>query len=253
MGTFNEKGTGVFLGRTLVQQRGEIGGARSVFVKLQGNKNQLVFPTFGGRIMNPFKGTAKIFAGDLIEYRTDANGVKPEIYLLKTYKVQSQSGTTVNIYRDGYSHIPFVGDILMKAPDAITGKGASSAVTAVQKTTASGKDVWALTVDANLTGLTDGDILVEAKTASADSGVMVVQNINAVAACDYDFVYSGVADSSDDDDEFDAARYFLTPALGGLMYKNKMSPVPACCDVFNQANVNGWFEVSYKLPITIKG
>ena len=81
--------TGVFLGRTLVQQHGEIGGARSVFVKLQGNKNELVFPTFGGQIKNPFKGQAKLYAGDLCEYRTDENGVKPQIFILKTFEVKS--------------------------------------------------------------------------------------------------------------------------------------------------------------------
>lgn len=239
----NDKSTGVFFGRTLVQQRGEIGGARSVFVKLQGNKNELVFPTFGGRVMNPFKGQAKIYAGDLIEYRTDENGVKPEIYLLKTYKVFSQSSTTIKLYRDGYKHIPFVGDIIMKAPDDITAKtGNSATVTAVRKGTDTNQDVWEVTVDTALT-LTKDDILVEAKAAATGTAEMLVQNINAVAPCDYDFVYSSVADPTDDDDEFDAARYFMTPALGGTMYKSKMSPIPACCEVFNLANVNGWFTI----------
>lgn len=240
--------SGVFLGRTLIQQKGSIGGARSVFVKLQGNKNQLVFPTFGGRVMNPFKGAAKIFAGDLIEYRTDADGVKPEIYLLKTYKVQSQSGNTVNIYRDGYKHIPFVGDILMKAPTSLATRGAASLVSAVSKTQVANVDVWALTFDGNVTGLADGDILIEATKAHATDGESVVKNINAVAACDYDFFYSPVADPDSGEDDFESARYFMTPALGGLMYKSKMSPVPACAEVYNTANVNGWFEVDYKFP-----
>lgn len=236
---------GVLLGRTLVQQRGEIGGARSVFVKLQGKDNQLVFPTFGGKIMNPFKGAAKIYAGDLIEYRTDENGVNPEIYILKTYKVKSSSGTTVKIYRDGYSHIPFVGDVLMKAPDDITAKnGTSATVTAVTKSTDGGSNVWELTVSTGITA-DDGDILVEAKAEASGTAEMVVKNINAVAPCDYDFLFSPVADASDEDD-FDGARYLITPALRGLMYKNKMSYVPKCVDVFNRANVNGWFEVSYR-------
>lgn len=233
---------GVFLGRSLFQAKGDTGGAKHVFVKLQGEKNELVYPTFGGRVMNPFKGAAKIFAGDLMEYRTDADGLNPSIYLLKTYKVKSQSGTTVNIYRDGYKHKPFVGDILMKAPASIGGTGAASAVTAVSKTNDGSDDVWALTVGTELTGLTDGDILVEAVEAGTGKA-MVVKNINAVAPCDYDFLYNPVADPSDDEDEFDAARYYLTPALGGLMYKNKMSPVPACCDEFNKSSVTGWFRI----------
>ena len=237
--------SGVLLGRTLIQQRGEIGGARSVFVKLQGKDNQLVFPTFGGKVMNPFKGAAKIYAGDLIEYRTDENDWNPEIYILKTYKVKSSSGTTVKLYRDGFSHIPFVGDILMKAPDDIAAKtGTSVTVTAVKRTTDSNTNVWELTVSSALTA-SDGDILVEAKEQASGTAEMLVKNINAVAPCDYDFLFSPVADASDEDD-FDGARYLITPALGGLMYKEKMSYLPACVEVFNHANVNGWIEVSYR-------
>ena len=49
----SEKYYGVFRGRKTIQRSGTIGGARSVFVKLQGNKNELVYPTFGGFIQNP--------------------------------------------------------------------------------------------------------------------------------------------------------------------------------------------------------
>lgn len=243
----NDKSTGVFFGRTLVQQRGEIGGARSVFVKLQGYKNELVFPTFGGRIMNPFKGQAKIYAGDLIEFRTDEDGMNPELYILKTYKVKSQDSTTIKLYRDGYKHIPFVGDILMKAPDDISDKNGNSAtVTAVKKSTDGSDAIWEVTVDTELT-LSVNDILVEAKAKATGSAEMLVKNINAVAPCDYDFVYSSVADPANDEDEFDAARYFMIPALAGTMYKSKMSPIPACCEVFNMANVNGWFTIDGRI------
>ena len=70
---------GSFIGTTLLQTNHVIGGARSVFVKLEGVKNDLVFPTHGGILANPFKGKAKIFAGDLFEYRPDANGQKPAL------------------------------------------------------------------------------------------------------------------------------------------------------------------------------
>lgn len=239
---------GNFFGRTLVQQRGEIGGARDVFVKLGGLKNDLIFPTFGGRVMNPFKGQAKIYAGDLIEYRTDDKGVKPEIYLLKTYKVKTGSGTTVKIYRDGYSHIPFVGDVLMVAPDDITAKtGTSGTVTAVKKTQDSSVDVWELTLDTDISATADGTILVEAKAKASGTAEMMVQNINAVAPCDYDFLHSDPSDPSDEENEFDKARYYMTPALGGLMYKHKMSPIPPCVEkACNEVKVNGWFGFGLK-------
>lgn len=238
---------GVFLGRSLFQAKGDTGGAKHVFVKLQGEKNHIVYPTFGGRVMNPFKGAAKFFAGDLAEFRTDENGLNPSYYLLKVYKVKSQSGTTVNLYRDRYTHIPFAGDILMKAPATIGGTGTAGAVTAVAKGNDGATDTWVLTVDSNLTGLTDGDILVEGTQVGA-SAKMLVENINSVAGCDYDFLYSPVA-ATDDDDKFGDVRYNVALQLGGLMWKSKMSPIPACVEVFNQANVNGWFEVSYKFPV----
>lgn len=242
---------GNFFGRTLVQQRGEIGGARDVFVKLGGLKNDLIFPTFGGRVMNPFKGAAKIYAGDLIEYRTDDKGVKPEIYLLKTYQVaKTTTGTTIQIVRDGYKHKPFVGDVLMKAPDTMGGTGAAYTITAVVAKNnggdASNEKVWEITVGTALGSLNKGDILVEAEEENA-SGSMLVKNINAVAPCDYDFLHSDPSDPSDETDEFDKARYYMTPALGGLMYKHKMSPVPACVEkACNEVKVNGWFGFGLK-------
>lgn len=240
---------GNFFGRALIQQRGEFGGARDVFVKLADIKNDLVFPTFGGRVMNPFKGYAKIYAGDLIEYRTNDHGEEPEIYLLKTFEVakQSSSTTTIEILRDGYRHIPFVGDVLMKAPDDIKGTGAAYTVTAVvaKKGGDDGKtNIWEVTVKTTLGELQKGDVLVEAKEESA-SGTPIVENINAVAPCDYDFLFNDVSNPADEEDEFDKARYYMTPSLGGLMYKYKMSPIPPFAEKFNVATVNGWFKITH--------
>lgn len=221
---------GVLLGRTLIQQRGELGGARAVFVKLQGVKNELVFPTFGGQLKNPFKGVAKIYAGDLFEFRTDEKGVNPELYILKTYKVKSVSGSTVTLYKDGYKHIPFVGDKLGVAPEEIGGEMTSATVTAVK----SEANTWVLTVSGTITA-SDGDILVEADA----SDNMLVKDINAVAPCDYDFVYNPAAD----EDDYEGARYHIAPALGGLMYIHKMSPLPECVLALNKCNINGWFKV----------
>ena len=45
------------------------------------------------------------------------------------------------------------------------------------------------------------------------------------------------------DEDYDGARYFYTPALGGLMYESKMSPVPEFAKKFNKCDVNGWFKI----------
>ena len=226
---------GVFRGRKTIQRSATIGGARSVFVKLQGNKNELVYPTFGGYIMNAPKGAPfKFFAGDLVEYRTDANGVNPEIYILKTYKVVSANGTTVNILNDGFKHVPFVGDKIGVAPEEIGGEMTAVTVTAVKNAEVGGKKVWAVTTSAALTTKAD-DVLVEADA----NNKMLVKNINAVCPTDLD-MFDAAATG---DEDFDGARYSYTPALGGIMYINKMSPMPACVLKLNKVNVNGWYQV----------
>ena len=231
----NEQYVGVFRGRKTIQRSATIGGARSVFVKLQGNKNELVYPTFGGYIKNAPKGAPfKFFAGDLVEYRTDADGVNPELYILKTYKVVSASGTTVNILNDGYKHVPCIGDKIGVAPEEIGGEMTAVTVTAVKDAVVSGKKVWAVTTGAALTTKAD-DILVE---ADAESN-MLIKNINAVCPTDLD-MFDAAATG---DEDFDGARYSYTPALGGIMYINKMSPMPACVLKLNKSNINGWYQV----------
>lgn len=226
---------GVFRGRKTIQRSATIGGARSVFVKLQGNKNELVYPTFGGYIMNAPKGAPdKVFAGDLVEYRTDENGVNPEIYILKTFLVESASGTTVNIVKDGFKHIPHVGDKIGVAPEEIGGEMTAVTVTAVKPAKVGNVDVWAVTTDSALTA-SKGNVLVE---ADADDKMMV-KHINAVCPTDLD-MFDAAATG---DEDFDGARYSYTPALGGLMYTNKMSPLPECVKKINQAKVNGWFQI----------
>lgn len=230
----NDYQIGAFRGRKLIQRRGEVGGAKSVFVKLQGIKNELVYPTFGGKIMNPFKGAAKLFAGDLCEYRTNDKGVKPEVYILKTYLVESVSGTTVNIVKDGYKHIPFVGDKIGVAPEEIGGEMTAATVNAVKTAKVGEVEVWALTMSVTISA-SKGDVLVEAD----EENKMMVKAINGVVDADCDMLDAPASG----DDDFDGARYFYTPALGGIMYTHKMSPVPACVKNVNIAKINGWFQV----------
>ena len=230
----NDYQIGAFRGRKLIQRRGEVGGAKSVFVKLQGIKNELVYPTFGGQIMNPFKGAAKMFAGDLCEYRTNDKGVKPEIYILKTYLVESVSGSVVNIVKDGYKHIPFVGDKIGVAPEEIGGEVTAVTINSIKVAKVGDVDVWACTCSATLEA-EKGDVLVEADT----EGKMMVKAINGVFDADADMLDA----PSTGDEDFDGARYLYTPALGGIMYTHKMSPMPKCVLDLNIAKVNGWFQI----------
>lgn len=236
--------TGVFQGTVLIQAHGEIGGSRNVFVKLQSSaKNGLVYPTVGGFLVNPFKGRAKIFAGDLLEYNP---GIESDggatVKVMKTYEVAKAASTTeVLIKRDGFRHIPFVGDILMVAANKVDGTGTGVTVTAVEKTNDSvAGDVWKLTVSAAVTA-SIGAILVEADKVGAGAKA-VVTNPNCYAPCDYDFVFNPASAS----DKFDGARYLFTPCLANestVLYKAKMSPIPAGVLALNRSKVQGWFSL----------
>lgn len=235
-------GGGVNLGRTLIQAKGAIGGMRHVFVKLQGGAdNGLVFPTVGGVITNPFPGPAKAFAGDLAEYNP---GIESDegatVKLLKTYelKTAAESSTTIEITRTGFSHIPFVGDIIMIAPDEIDGTGTPSVVTAVEATTNDdGDKIWSVTVDAAISGDAE-DVLVECDS----DGNPIVTNPNVILPCDYDFLFNPSASIS----ELDGARYFIAPILASedvRMYTAKMQALPASVKALNKSKVTGWFNL----------
>lgn len=234
--------SGYLPGRALVQARGSIGGHRYVFVKLQmSGKDALVFPTTGCVIKNPFKGNARAFAGTLFEYNPDGTG-----YILKSYAVAKATAdaTDTDIYlkRDGYSLIPFVGDILMVAPTTLTGKGTAVTVTAVSKETdADAGDVWKVTLSAALGALTTSSVLVEAKEAGASKTPMVT-NPNSYLPCDFDFVF----DPSASEDDFDGARYLITPALAlgdVFLYEDRMQPLSAAMKSLNKSKVKGWFNI----------
>lgn len=232
----NENYVGYFRGRKTIQRSATVGGARSVFVKLQGNKNELVYPTFGGYIKNPFKGPAKIFAGDLMEYRTDENGLNPEIYILKTYvSAKAAEGNVITLVNDGFKHIPFVGDKFGIFDDS----GEVAITLTVEKvvdSTYEGKKVWECTMSSSASNVDKkGYVLVEV----GEDGNTYPKNINAVAPTDLD-MFDAPATG---DEDFDGARYSYTPALGGIMYTNKMSPVPDFAKKFNKSNINGWFQI----------
>ena len=234
--------SGYLPGRALVQARGSIGGHRYVFVKLQmSGKDALVFPTTGCVIKNPFKGNARAFAGTLFEYNPDGTG-----HILKSYAVAKATAeaTDTDIYlkRDGYSLIPFVGDILMVAPTTLTGKGTAVTVTAVKsETDTTAGDVWKVTLSATLGALTTSSVLVEAKEAGASKEAMVT-NPNSYLPCDFDFVFDPAAS----DNDFDGARYLITPALAlgdVFLYTDRMQPLSTALKGLNKSKVNGWFNI----------
>lgn len=228
---------GTFRGTVTRQSKGKYGAARSVFAKFKGIKNELVYPFNGGRIMNPPKGTGfKMFTGDLMEFRTNDRYAQPEVYLLKTYLVESVEGNVVNIVRDGFKHKPFVGDVIGAAPEEIGGAmGTYSPIESVVAKKVGDQDVWACTMGRAVEA-SKGDVLVEAD----EDGKMLVKQINAFADCDMDLVF----DATDGDDEFEKAKYDYTPAVGGVyIYIHRMSPLPECVLKVNVSQFNGLFKL----------
>lgn len=239
--------SGYLPGRALVQARGSIGGHRYVFVKLQmSGKDALVFPTTGGIVKNPFKGNARAFAGTLAEYIPSNGENGSEVRILKSYAVAkaTTAATDTDIYlkRDGYSLIPFVGDILMIAPEELDGTGTAATVTAVKKETdAKAGDVWKVTLSDAIGALTTSSVIVEAKEAG-DSKQPMVTNPNSYLPCDFDFVFDPAAS----EDDFDGARYLITPALAFgdvFLYEDRMQPLSAAMKALNKSKVKGWFNI----------
>lgn len=230
-------GTGAMFGTTLVQGKGNIGGHRHVFVGLQGGgKNGLVFPPIGGVVVNPFKGRARAFAGDLCEYRIDGS-----VYILKTFEVATSVETgsrNVALVRDGYHHVPFEGDILASAPTDVDTPVVGKLVQSVTE----GDGVWNVVFAEPIEGaMSAGSFFVEAKAMGADSNVMV-QNPNSFLPCDYDFGYVAVSGP----DDFNGAKYLITPCLANEDTKlivSQMTKLPECYLSMNKSLVKGWFNL----------
>ena len=241
--TRQANGGAVFTGRTLIQAHGSIGGHKNVFVKLvKGSKDALCYPTTGGILKNPFKGRAKIYAGDLIEYTPNINNTTgAEVKILKFYELAKDAtndATTIKLVRDGYHHIPFVGDTIMVGQKDFATKALGVTITAVEKGTEGTADVWNVTLSATLAVvLKQGNILVEAEKAGASVSPMVT-NPNAYADKDMDFLYDANMEGLDD------LQYMLTPALAQedtVIDLVAIGNLPPAVLALNKSRVKTWF------------
>lgn len=241
--TRQANGGAVFTGRTLIQAHGSIGGHKNVFVKLvKGSKDALCYPTTGGILKNPFKGRAKIYAGDLIEYTPNINNTTgAEVKILKFYELAkdaTDTDTTIKLVRDGYHHIPFVGDTIMVGQKDFTTKALGVTITAVEKGTEGTADVWNVTLSVTLAvALKQGNILVEAEKAGVSVSPMVT-NPNAYADKDMDFLYDANMEGLDD------LQYMLTPALAQedtVIDLVAIGNLPPAVLALNKSRVKTWF------------
>lgn len=251
MGNFIENrsvANGYFPGSVLAQAKSKVGGFRQVFVSLTGPKPAPMYPPFGGIVKNPFKAPAKMFAGDLVQYKVDGS-----CYLLKTYEVDKEAAESPlklhiasGLCKNGeiFRHIPCVGDILMVAPASADGKGTAAKVTEVTVTrdTAGNINGWDVTFSAALAATVNkGTVLVEA-VAEGSNKTPLVTAPNCYLDSDFDFIYN----PSVDDEDFDNARYLFAPVLmmgAEFAWMDRMSPLPEYVKKQNKSLVPEWFKL----------
>ena len=234
-------------GAALVQAEGQIGGQRYVFAGLEALlKNAFVHPPIGGLLKNPFRGPAKIYAGDLIEHDLGiVSGKGATIKILKAYGIakntDTESDTVIYIKRDGYVHIPFVGDNIMVGQADFKTKAVGVTITAVEVATLVDEgDAWKVTLSATLGTLTKGTVLVEA--AEAGSKVLpMVTNPNCFAPNDYDFALYDIGG-----DEYHKPRYnvnFCMLNSDVVMWKDKMGPIAPAVLAMNKSTYPEFWRI----------
>lgn len=244
-------GGSVNYGSVMMQAKGSIGGHKHVFVMtsiaVRGGFN---YPPIGGRIVNPFPYRAKVYAGDFCQYEdavSNENGAT--IKILKSYEVafdtSTEADTTISIVRNGYRHIPFVGDNLMVGQKDFATKGKAVTVTAVTETSKmvldESVDVWEVELSAPLGSLSAGTVLVEAASSGEDVLPMVT-NPNSYFTSDIDYAFASRSEASD----YSRASYQITPAMASsdvYLYKHMMSPIPPALEALNTCRVEGWFAL----------
>ena len=229
-------------GATIIQTEGKVGGTRYVFAGLEALiKNAFVHPPIGGKLVNPFKGPAKIYAGDLIEhdlgFSSGNDGPGATFKILKAYGVakNTTAGTDTEIYivRNGFVHIPFPGDNIMIGQKDFKTKAKGVTVSAVEATTdTTAGDVWKLTLSAALGTLRVGDVLVEAASAG-DSVLPMVTNPNCFAPNDNDFPYFNAGGDKYHQPRNNNNFCMLNPDC--VMWLDRMGPVPPAVKAMNKS------------------
>ena len=229
-------------GATIVQTEGKVGGTRYVFAGLEALiKNAFVHPPIGGKLVNPFKGQAKIYAGDLIEhdlgFTAGNEGPGATIKILKAYGVAKDTtaatDTDIYIVRNGFVHIPFPGDTIMVGQKDFKTKAKGVTVSAVEATPDdTAGDVWKVTLSAALGTLKVGDVLVEAASAG-ESVLPMVTNPNCFAPNDNDFPYFDAGGDKYHKPRTNINFCMLNPDC--VMWLDRMGPVPPAVKAMNKS------------------
>lgn len=205
----------------------------------------------GGDILNPNKGLGHLWAGQLMEYIPNVG-----VYIFRSFAVQANASASTTIYvnGDGYSDVPEVGQLLMKAPDAIyvttysanTTSGAVTATTSEYtgqsaKVTAVEYDAtnerFRVTLDQAMT-LSAGDILVEAAgTAKSASAKVLVKNPNIFNEANRELL------PTDGSYGFENGGYSASGVYDKQIWIQRTQPLPKYVLAKNKSNIEGIFWI----------
>lgn len=185
----------------------------------------------GGTILNPNKGFGHLWAAQLVQY-TPGEGC----LIFRSFKASyaASASTSIVISGDGYSDVPEVGMLIMKAPSAANGTGQSAKVTDVVYDEEN--EVFGVTVDTALT-LSVGDILVEASgTAASPSAKVLVPNPNTFIEADRDLLPT-------EGYGFENANYSISTVYNKQAWIARMQPLPTYVLAKNRSRIDGIFWI----------
>lgn len=185
--------------QTLFTTASKIRGGKAVWFKDAGNERRGSVP-LGSTIANPYKGMGYAFAADLYEFKLNQSG-----YLLKTFLVTDDASNSTSIYvnGDGYSHVPEVGNVIMKAPDSLVVESFVTSADAGTKQKIKITFTAGCSANGNVTIGLDGTETAVAVTTAATTAAAVAALVGAASFPNYTVSYT----ASNDYVEFTADNY----------------------------------------------
>lgn len=223
--------------RMLYEMTKTFRGGIDVWKKEKGHKSPSPMVA-GARLTNPFKMGGTAYAGDLLS----VNNTEKKATLLKVFVVGEAAladSTTIKLtgLSEGqFSHIPSVGDLIMKAPTGATTKGQSAKVTNV----AYEGGMFIVTIDVTLGVLAKDTLLVEAAgtSASATASVLVAK-VNSFVDSDQTMDAPTITIGG-----FTPIDFTFTPVEHGAAKIVRMTPIPEYIKASNKANYpDTYFEL----------
>lgn len=205
----------------------------------------------GGDILNPNKGLGYLWAGQLMEYKPNVG-----VLIFRSFRVNANASASTTIYvdGDGYSDVPEVGQVLMKAPDSIyvTTNTANTSTGVVTSTTAEytgqsfkvtkveydeTNERFKITADQSMT-LSQGDILVEAEgTAKSASAKVLVKNPNVFNEANRELL------PTDGSFGFTNAKYAASGVYDKQIWIQRTQPLPKYVLAKNKSYIDGIFWI----------